>query len=73
MTDGLFLSQKNYTKDLIKLANLIKSKICATPMKSNMKLKQEDGQHILDPILYKYLVGSLIYLTTTGPDIFFVV
>ena len=42
MTNSLFLSQKKYTEDLIKLANLIDNKICAMPIELNIKFKRDD-------------------------------
>ena len=70
---GLFLTQCKYIEDLIKLANLTDNKVCSTPMKLNLKLQRDDDTLISDPTLYQRLVGSLIYLTITRPDISFVV
>ena len=41
----------------------------ATPMALNEKLQQEDGAEKVDGKIYRSLVGSLIYLTHTRPDI----
>ena len=42
-------------------------------MELNLKLQRDDGALIYDPTLYRRLMGSLIYLTITRPDISFVV
>lgn len=56
--------QTKYTKDLIALACLTDAKLVHTPMKVNVKYRNQFG----DPIPDSYL-GSLIYLTSTQPDI----
>ena len=42
-------------------------------MEDNVKLRRDEGELLQDPTLYRKLVGSLIYLTITRPDISFVV
>ena len=44
-----------------------------TPMEQNLRLASNEGSTFEDPTKYRKLVGSLIYLTTTRPDITFVV
>ena len=45
------------------------SKTCTSPLEPNVKLLATDGESLLDATLYRQLVGSLIYLTVTRPDI----
>ena len=45
----------------------------STPMEQNMKLSSSEGNSFEDPTKYRQLVGRLIYLTTTHPDITFAV
>lgn len=42
-------------------------------MEANLKLRKNDGELISNPTLYRKLVGSLIYLTITRPDISYAV
>jgi hypothetical protein len=44
-------------------------KAMSTPLEQNAKLYSEDGTKEADGTLYRQLVGSLNYLTTTRPDI----
>mgnify|MGYP003703474325 CR=1 FL=1 len=45
----------------------------STPMDPNLKLSAESGELLFDPFRYQRLVGRLIYLTNTRPDLTFVV
>lgn len=65
----IFLSQEKYVEDLLKKFQMEKCKAVPTPMALNEKLQQNDGEPRVDDKLYRSLVGSLIYLTNTRPDI----
>ena len=43
------------------------------PMEPSIKLKRDDGQPFSDPAIYRRLIWQLLYLTTTRPNISFVV
>jgi hypothetical protein len=45
----------------------------STPMELNMKLTSNQGNEFEDETKYRHIVGSLIYLTTTIPNISFIV
>uniref|UniRef100_A0A2N9EH95 CCHC-type domain-containing protein n=1 Tax=Fagus sylvatica TaxID=28930 RepID=A0A2N9EH95_FAGSY len=64
-----FLSQQKYTQDLINLVGLTDDKQVDTPLEVNVKYSKNDGEPIIDPTLYRIVVGSLVYLTITHPDI----
>ena len=71
--DGYYLTQAKYTSDLISRANITDSKIVDTPIKYNCRLNSHDGESLSDATLYRQLVGSLIYLIVTRPDISYAV
>jgi hypothetical protein len=72
-SDGYYLSQAKYASDLLSKAGLTDSKTASTPLEFNVKLNTTDGEPLSDATLYRQLVGSLIYLTVTRPDLAYVV
>ena len=72
-TYGYYLTQAKYSSDLISRASITDSKIVDTPIEYNCRLNSHDGEPLSDATLYRQLVGSLIYLTVTCPDISYVV
>uniref|UniRef100_A0A2N9GY11 Reverse transcriptase Ty1/copia-type domain-containing protein n=1 Tax=Fagus sylvatica TaxID=28930 RepID=A0A2N9GY11_FAGSY len=62
-----------YTSNLISRAGITDSKIVDTPIEYNNRLNTHDGEPLPDAILYRQLVGSLVYLTVTRPDISYAV
>ena len=70
---GLFMNQHKYIQDLITLAGLEDTSYVDSPMEVNVKYRKDEGDHLDEPTLYRRLVGSLIYLTTTRSDISYVV
>ncbi|KAL1205729.1 Retrovirus-related Pol polyprotein from transposon RE2 [Cardamine amara subsp. amara] len=79
--EGLFLSQRKYSLDLLKETGKIGSKPAKTPLEDGYKVRRkgEKGQEdpldkpFHDPAQYRRLVGKLIYLTITRPDLCFAV
>ncbi len=65
----IFLSQEKYAEDMLKKFNMSDCKPMATPMATNEKLSKNEGIEKVDASFYRSLVGSLIYLTNTRPDI----
>ena len=72
-TDGYYLTYAKYTFDLISRASIIDSKIVDTLIEYNCHLNSHDGESLYDATLYRQLIGSLIYLTVTRPDISYAV
>ena len=71
--DDIFICQTNYANEVLKMFRMLNCKPTATPMETDIKLSKYDEGSYVDPTLYTRLVGSLMYLTTTRPDIMFVV
>uniref|UniRef100_A0A2N9FB60 Integrase catalytic domain-containing protein n=1 Tax=Fagus sylvatica TaxID=28930 RepID=A0A2N9FB60_FAGSY len=71
--DGFYLTQAKYTSDLLSRAGLTDHKILDTPIEFNARLTPSSGELLPDPTLYRQLVGSLVYLTVTRPDISYAV
>jgi hypothetical protein len=65
---GIFISQQKYV-EVLKKFKMEKCKPDHTPISLGTKLSKEDLGSIISSTLYKQIVGSLMYLTTTRPDI----
>ena len=70
---SIFLSQKKYIGDLLNRFGMTECNPLSTLMEQNLKLTSIEGKEFEDATKYRKLVGSLIYLTTTKPDISFTV
>jgi hypothetical protein len=68
-----YLSQHKYLQDLITRSGLTDTRTTTTPMELNLQLRPNDGTPLADPSRYHQIVGSLVYLTITRPDIAHVV
>ncbi|XP_022869150.1 uncharacterized protein LOC111388626 [Olea europaea var. sylvestris] len=68
---GLFVSQSKYVKDLVKRFGLDSKKHTRTPMSTNVKLGHGPIGKSVDQTVYRSMIGSLLYLTASRPDIAF--
>jgi hypothetical protein len=68
-SDGFSISQEKYIQDILARATLGDECTVETPMELNVKLHPTDGDPLPDPMRYRHLVGSLVYLAVTCPDI----
>jgi hypothetical protein len=73
MKQGTFVHQAKYTKDLMKNFNMGKLKPVSTPMSSTTSLGPDEDGEAVDQREYMSMIGSLLYLTATWPDIQFTV
>ncbi|KAG7536929.1 GAG-pre-integrase domain [Arabidopsis suecica] len=74
--EGLFLSQRKYTLDLLSQVGKLGAKPAKTPLEDDYKASRKgelDNKPFEDVTQYRRLVGKLIYLTITRPDICFAV
>lgn len=68
-TQGIFISQQKYVTDLLTETGKIGCKPVSTPMDPNHKLGDAKEELAVDKRIYQRLVGKLIYLAHTRPDI----
>ncbi|KAL7585123.1 hypothetical protein Lser_V15G44364 [Lactuca serriola] len=69
--EGIFVSQRNYTLQLIEDLGFLAAKPVSTPMDLRNNLQSDKGDLFDDPARYRRLVGRLLYLNITRPDISF--
>ncbi|KAH9303948.1 hypothetical protein KI387_008352 [Taxus chinensis] len=69
----IFISQVKYATNLLQKFKMYDCNSSSTPMEVGLKLSAHDDSPPVDETLYRQLVGSLIYLTTTQPDLCFAV
>ncbi|GJU83489.1 putative ribonuclease H-like domain-containing protein [Tanacetum coccineum] len=71
--DGIFISQDKYVGDILKKFGFTEVKTASTPIETQKPLlKDEDGEEV-DVHMYRSMIGSLMYLTSSRPDIMFAV
>jgi hypothetical protein len=67
--EGAFVHQDKYTKDLIKKFAMADAKPMSTPMSMTTTLDPDEDGEAVDQREYMSVIDSLLYLTTTQPDI----
>ncbi|GKE43931.1 uncharacterized mitochondrial protein-like protein [Tanacetum coccineum] len=71
--DGIFISQDKYVADILKKFDFATVKTASTPMEPNKALIKDEEADSVDVHLYRSMIGSLMYLIASRPDIMFVV
>ncbi|KAL0308644.1 UNVERIFIED_CONTAM: Retrovirus-related Pol polyprotein from transposon TNT 1-94 [Sesamum radiatum] len=69
--EGNIICQRKYTETLLKKFKMESCKTVTTPLVTGEKYQKEDGSQKVDGSMYRSLIGSLLYLTATRPDIMF--
>ena len=70
---GIFISQQKYITDLLKETGKLACRPASTPVDPNHKLGEAEEDSAVNRESYQCLVGKLIYLSHTRPDIAYVV
>ncbi len=65
------MNQSRYVKDLLKRFGLESAKAFGTPMSPSTKLDKDEKGKPIDVKLYQGMIGSLLYLTASRPNIMF--
>ena len=69
--DGIFICQSKYLRNLLKKYGLEVASTAKSPMETATKLDQDDPGKGVDITSYRGMIGSLLYLTASRPDIMF--
>jgi hypothetical protein len=69
----IFLNQGKYAVEILKRFEMLECKSMNAPMETKLKLLVNASSELIDTTLYRQIIGSLMYLTNTKPDICFVV
>ncbi|GJV94981.1 putative ribonuclease H-like domain-containing protein [Tanacetum coccineum] len=69
--DGIFISQDKYVADILKKFDFVTVKTTSTPIETNKALLKDEEAEDVDVHLYRSMIGSWMYLTTSRPDIMF--
>jgi len=70
---GIFISQHKYANEVLERFNMGQCNSVKNSIVPDFKLTKDEGGVQVDSTLYKQMVGSLMYLTATRPDLMFVV
>jgi hypothetical protein len=71
MKEGTFVSQTKYIKDMLKKFGMKDAKSITTPMDTSGSLDSDKSGNIVDQKLYRSMIGSLLYVTASRPDVMF--
>ncbi|GKC56020.1 hypothetical protein Tco_1083618, partial [Tanacetum coccineum] len=71
--DGIFISQDKYVAEILKKFDFANVKTASTPIETQKPLVKDKEASDVDVHLYRSMIGSLMYLTASRPDIMFAV
>lgn len=66
---GAYSSQKKHVTDILIDTNMLQAKEAAFPLPTGLKLKLDEGELLKDPEQFRRLIGRLLYLSLTRPDL----
>jgi hypothetical protein len=66
---GIFISQTKYIREMLNKFGMEECKPVTTPMQTSCKLSKDNDSKSIDHRQYMSMVGSLLYVTTSRPDV----
>ncbi|GJX41514.1 uncharacterized mitochondrial protein-like protein [Tanacetum coccineum] len=69
--DGIFISQDKYVVEILKKFGFTEVKTASTPMETQKPLLKDEVGKEVDVHMYRSMIGSLMYLTSSRPDIMY--
>nr|GEY75908.1 putative ribonuclease H-like domain-containing protein [Tanacetum cinerariifolium] len=69
--NGIFINQDKYVAEILKKFRLTKGKLASTPIDTEKPLLKDPNGENVDVHIYRSMIGSLMYLTSSRPDIMF--
>nr|GEZ44323.1 uncharacterized mitochondrial protein AtMg00810-like [Tanacetum cinerariifolium] len=73
LPDGIFISQDKYVKDMLKKFDMESVRTATTPYEVPKHKSKDDPDDAINVHLFRSMIGSLMYLTASRPDIIFAV
>nr|GEU33375.1 ribonuclease H-like domain-containing protein [Tanacetum cinerariifolium] len=71
--EGIFISQDKYVAEILKKFDFSSVRIASTPIETQKPLVKDEEAAAVDVYLYRSMIGSLMYLIASRPDIMFIV
>jgi hypothetical protein len=71
-SDGIYICQRKYALEVLRRFGMMESNSVGSPIVPGFKISRNEDENTVDETYYKQLVGSLMYLTATRPDMMFV-
>ena len=72
-SEGIYVSQRKYAQEVLERFNMNQCNAVHNPIVPGFKLMKDEGGVEIDSTLYKQIVGSLMYLTATRPNMMYVI
>ena len=66
---GIFISQTKYIREMLKRFGMEDCKPVITPMQTSCKLSKDDDSKSTDQRQYKSMIGSVLYVIASRPDV----
>jgi hypothetical protein len=71
LKNGIFISQGKYIKDMLKKFGMQDAEGISTPMETNVSLDSDASGNMVDQKMYRSMIGILLYVTASRPDVMF--